>query len=181
MKKFYAILLALALMLSMVACGGEEEVVVDEAVVEDEAMEEEVVEDEAMEEEATEEEMPEVDISAYADLAPLMATCYVGYNESNEEEFAGISFSEDGTSGMLVVSTATESASFVGAVTVEGDAITITDETAGLAITMILTDNGDGTYSLDMGEMGTLVVAEATADDMMYIVAVVDSYTNAVA
>ncbi len=182
MKKFYAILLALALMLTFVACGEAEVEAPAEEVVEEEVAEE-GTEEEATEEEATEEgtEMPELDTSAYADLASLMATCYVGYNAENEEEFTAISFDAEGANGIVAISDATQSVSFVGAVTVDGDAITVVDEAAGLQITMILTDNGDGTYTLDMGEGATMIVAPATADDMMYILAVIDSYTAAVA
>ncbi len=109
-----------------------------------------------------------------------MASCYIGYNEANTEEFAGISFSADGTAGIVVVSNATESVSFVGDVTVEGDTITVLDNASGIALAMVLADNGDGSYSLDMGDLGSLLVVPATAEEMMFIMAVVDGYTEAI-
>ncbi len=201
MKKLLLLLTSVALMVSLAACGGEEEPaaepaaepavveeepaeeeVVEEEVVEEEVVEEEVVEEEVVEEEVVEEEAvaAELDLSIYDEFDVLMHTCYIGYNEANEEEFAGISFSEDGLSGIVVVSNATESVSFVGDVTVEGDTITVLDNASGIALAMVLTDNGDGSYSLDMGDLGSLLVVGATADDMKYIMAVVDGYTEAI-
>ena len=71
--------------------------------------------------------------------------------------------------------------SFVGESVNNGDGtMTINDEFSGTAITFGVTDNDDGTYALDYGDIGTGIVAECSVDDVLNAIKTIDANATAV-
>lgn len=69
--------------------------------------------------------------------------------------------------------------SFVGPVIYDGDYMTITDEANGMALTCVVTEIGDGTIALDMGDVGYAVVNVATRENVLNTIkTAIENYTH---
>lgn len=69
--------------------------------------------------------------------------------------------------------------SFVGPVIYDGDYMTITDEANGMALTCVVTEIGDGTIALDMGDVGYAVVNVATRENVLNTIKIaIENYTH---
>ncbi len=70
-------------------------------------------------------------------------------------------------------------ASFVGPVTYSGEYMTITDETNGLSLTCSVTEIGDGTIALDMGDLGTATINVQTREVVLDLIkTAIEGYTH---
>lgn len=69
--------------------------------------------------------------------------------------------------------------SFAGPVIYDGDYMTITDEANGMALTCVVTEIGDGTIALDMGDVGYAVVNVATRENVLNTIKIaIENYTH---
>lgn len=70
-------------------------------------------------------------------------------------------------------------ASFVGPITYAGEFATITDEANGLALTFSVAEVNDTTLALDMGDVGSAVIAAATKEDVLSVLkAAIENYKH---
>lgn len=92
--------------------------------------------------------------------------------------FAGVGTTEEGqtiyyaeTDDQVVLvfhnESTSEYAAFVGPATVEGNAITITDEAREMSFTFILEESGDGTALIDTGDFGMATITECRPIDVV--------------
>lgn len=115
----------------------------------------------------------------YNEIASWVTGGFVGVNTAGEavifgtdaaDEYGIIIFTDDST--MTAVS-------FVGPITYSDEYMTITDEANGLALTMSVTEIGDGTLALDMGNLGVATVTAQTKDTVLnFIKMSIDGYTH---
>lgn len=115
----------------------------------------------------------------YNEIASWVTGGFVGVNTTGEtvifgtdaaDEYGIIIFNDDSTM---------TAASFVGAITYGDEYMTITDEANGLALTMSVTEIGDGTLALDMGNLGVATVTAQIKDTVLnYIKMSIDGYTH---
>lgn len=113
-----------------------------------------------------------------------MTSAYMGTNEDTGETYY-LAMNDDGSFGMLAVlntnGDSATSASFVGEGTVTDNNYTITDYVSGDQIGFDVTDNGDGTYTLDLGdEYGKATVAQVDVSDVFNAFKTIDKYTTSV-
>lgn len=99
------------------------------------------------------------------ELAAQLTEAYAGVTD-NEDTYAYLGFADNFAALLFYDTTTNESGSFVGECTIdeENAAFTITDETLGVTMTFIVTEDGDG-YVLDMGDVGTAYVEPVDIND----------------
>lgn len=104
---------------------------------------------------------------------------FIGVDASNspvvmaldaESEYAVIIFGDN--SDMTAVS-------FAGPVTYTGEFATITDEANGLALTFSVAEVNETTLALDMGDVGSAVIAAATKEEVLSVIkAAIENYKH---
>lgn len=115
----------------------------------------------------------------YNAIASWVDGGFIGVDASNspvvmaidaKNEYAVIIFGDN--SDMTAVS-------FVGPITYTDEFATITDEANGLALTFSVAQVNDTTLSLDMGDVGTAVIAAATKEDVLSVLKVaIENYKH---
>ena len=173
MKKYLALLLALAMVFAFAACGSKE------APAEEPAGEpvEEPVEEPVSGEEAT---------ADWNDLAEAFPITYYGVTEAGET-VAFVMTEDESFAALAVANTETmQSVSFVGAmerIEAEDGTIgyTITDETNGLALTFVAEFYEDGSVALDLGDYGAMAIMPCENSDAYDLLNAIDAATIAVA
>lgn len=99
----------------------------------------------------------------YQDMVDILTECYSGETEAGETFIYAAN--DDGTfCSVLVIDQDDNYVSFVGEGTFdeENGTVTITDEVSEMALTFGVTLNDDDTLTLDMGDLGSATVQEAT-------------------
>lgn len=99
----------------------------------------------------------------YQDMGDILTECYSGETEAGETFIYAAN--EDGTfCSVLVIDQDDNYVSFVGEGTFdeENGTVTITDEVSEMALTFGVAVNDDDTLTLDMGDLGSATVQEAT-------------------
>ena len=122
-------------------------------------------------------------VTSMKDLEGILTAGYAGTPEDDEDSAILLAMNDDATFSVLVVVDAksNENASFVGESTNNGDGtMTINDESSQTAITFGVEDNGDGTYTLDYGDLGKAVVAECEVSEVLDMMDTVDQNTSSV-
>lgn len=115
----------------------------------------------------------------YNAIASWVDGGFIGVDASNspvvmaidaKNEYAVIIFGDN--SDMTAVS-------FVGPITYTDEFATITDEANGLALTFTVAQVNDTTLALDMGDIGTAVIAAATKEDVLSVIKVaIENYKH---
>lgn len=115
----------------------------------------------------------------YNAIASWVDGGFIGVDASNSpvvmaidanNEYAVIIFGDN--SDMTAVS-------FVGPITYTDEFATITDETNGLALTFSVAQVNDTTLALDMGDVGSAVIAAATKEDVLSVIkAAIENYKH---
>lgn len=115
----------------------------------------------------------------YNAIASWVDGGFIGVDSSNspvvmavdaESEYAIIIFGDN--SDMTAVS-------FVGPITYAGELATITDETNGLALTFSVAQVNDTTLAIDMGDVGSAVIAAATKEDVLSVIKIaIENYKH---
>lgn len=99
----------------------------------------------------------------YQTLGGILTECYMGKNDAGETFiYAG---NDDGSySQVLVIDAENNFASFIGEASYdeENDIITVMDEISNMSLGFSLIDNGDGTITMDLGDLGTASLEEAS-------------------
>lgn len=104
----------------------------------------------------------------YNQIASWVTGGFVGVNEAGEAVIFGIDSNADNGIIIFANDSTMEAASFVGPITENGNYMTITDETNGLALTFGVTEVGDSALALDLGEVGgTATVAAQERDAVL--------------
>ena len=96
-------------------------------------------------------------------MGDILTECYTGETEAGETFIYAAN--EDGTfCSVLVIDQDDNYVSFVGEGTFdeENGTVTITDEVSAMALTFGVAVNDDDTLTLDMGDLGSATVEEAT-------------------
>lgn len=122
-------------------------------------------------------------VTSMKDLKGILTSGYAGTPTDDEDSAILLAMNDDATFSVLVVVDAksNENASFVGESTNNGDGtMTINDESSQTAITFGVEDNGDGTYTLDYGDLGKAVVAECEVSEVLEMMDTVDQNTSSV-
>lgn len=122
-------------------------------------------------------------VTSMKDLEGILTSGYAGTPTDDEDSAILLAMNDDATFSVLVVVDAksNENASFVGESTNNGDGtMTINDESSQTAITFGVEDNGDGTYTLDYGDLGKAVVAECEVSEVLKMMDTVDQNTSSV-
>lgn len=122
-------------------------------------------------------------VTSMKDLEGILTAGYAGTLKDDEDSAILLAMNDDVTFSVLVVVDAksNENASFVGESTNNGDGtMTINDESSQTAITFGVEDNGDGTYTLDYGDLGKAVVAECEVSEVLDMMDTVDQNTSSV-
>lgn len=122
-------------------------------------------------------------VTSMKDLEGILTAGYAGTPKDDEDSAILLAMNDDVTFSVLVVVDAksNENASFVGESTNNGDGtMTINDESSQTAITFGVEDNGDGTYTLDYGDLGKAVVAECEVSEVLDMMDTVDQNTSSV-
>ena len=99
----------------------------------------------------------------YQDMGDILTECYSGETEAGETFIYAAN--DDGTfCSVLVIDQDDNYVSFVGEGTFdeENGTVTITDEVSEMALTFGVAVNDDDTLTLDMGDLGSATVEEAT-------------------
>lgn len=99
----------------------------------------------------------------YQDMGDILTECYSGETEAGETFIYAAN--DDGTfCSVLVIDQDDNYVSFVGEGTFdeENGTVTITDEVSEMALTFGVAVNDDDTLTLDMGDLGSATVQEAT-------------------
>lgn len=99
----------------------------------------------------------------YQDMGDLLTECYSGQTEAGETFI--YASNDDGTfCSVLVINDQDEFVSFIGEGTFdeENNTVTIDDEVSEMSLTFGVTLNDDNTLTLDMGDLGSATVQEAT-------------------
>lgn len=99
----------------------------------------------------------------YQDMGDILTECYSGETEAGETFIYAAN--EDGTfCSVLVIDQDDNYVSFVGEGTFdeENGTVTITDEVSEMSLTFGVAVNDDDTLTLDMGDLGSATVQEAT-------------------
>lgn len=99
----------------------------------------------------------------YQDMGDILTECYSGETEAGETFIYAAN--DDGTfCSVLVIDQDDNYVSFVGEGTFdeENGTVTITDEVSEMALTFGVVVNDDDTLTLDMGDLGSATVEEAT-------------------
>ena len=99
----------------------------------------------------------------YQDMGDLLTECYSGETEAGETFIYAAN--EDGTfCSVLVIDQDDNYVSFIGEGTIdeENATVTIEDEVSEMSLTFGVTANDDDTLTLDMGDLGSATVQEAT-------------------
>ena len=99
----------------------------------------------------------------YQDMGDLLTECYSGETEAGETFIYAAN--EDGTfCSVLVIDQDDNYVSFIGEGTYdeENATVTIEDEVSEMSLTFGVTANDDDTLTLDMGDLGSATVQEAT-------------------
>lgn len=99
----------------------------------------------------------------YQDMGDLLTECYSGQTEAGETFIYAAN--DDGTfCSVLVINDQDEFVSFIGEGTFdeENNTVTIDDEVSEMSLTFGVTVNDDNTLTLDMGDLGSATVEEAT-------------------
>ena len=99
----------------------------------------------------------------YQDMGDLLTECYSGETEAGETFIYAAN--EDGTfCSVLVIDQDDNYVSFIGEGTFdeENATVTIEDEVSEMSLTFGVTANDDDTLTLDMGDLGSATVQEAT-------------------
>lgn len=181
MKKLFALIIALMLALSLAACGAEAETE-DAEEADSTSMAESTVEstaEEAVSEAASAPAAASTDWNQYADV---LTVCYLG--KTNAEEPVVFCANDDISFAILgVVDPNTmNSISCVGDVVEQDNGyLTITDRSSGYALTFAVTQNDDGTITLDMGDVGSCTIAKCSQEDAFSALDTLSTATNAVA
>lgn len=115
----------------------------------------------------------------YNAIASWVDGGFIGVDASNspvvmaldaESEYAVIIFGDN--SDMTAVS-------FVGPITYTDEFATITDETNGLALTFSVAEVNDTTLALDMGDVGSAVIAAAAKEDVLSVIKIaIENYKH---
>ncbi|MEA5060441.1 MAG: hypothetical protein EOM66_05355 [Clostridia bacterium] len=181
MKKsnfLFITVLVLVLSLMLTACGGKSEEanvqVADEAVSEEEA--DIQVADEAVpaEEEGTE----QGDLTA---LASEIGTAAMGVTEAGETIYYAEAV--DSSFAILVFYDLeqNQNVSFVGPVSADGNAITITDYNNGLSFTFTMEAAEDDAVVIDTGDSGLAVMQECDPMEVLDAMQAISDYSEALA
>ena len=99
----------------------------------------------------------------YQDMGDLLTECYLGVTEADETFIYAAN--EDGSfCSVLVIDQDDNYVSFIGEGTFdeENATVTIDDEVSEMSLTFGVTANDDDTLTLDMGDLGSATVEEAT-------------------
>lgn len=115
----------------------------------------------------------------YDALASWIYSGFVGTSTSGEV----VILATDSESDYGIIIFADDSnmtaASFVGPITYDNEYMTITDETNGLALTCAVSEVGDGTLALDLGEYGVATVDVQVREVMLnFIKLAIEGYTH---
>lgn len=99
----------------------------------------------------------------YQTLGGILTGCYMGKNDAGETFiYAG---NDDGSySQVLVIDEEDNFVSFIGEASYDeaNDIITVMDEISNMSLGFSLLDNGDETVTMDLGDLGTAVLEEAS-------------------
>lgn len=168
-KKVLAIMMACLLSVSLAACGGSDSSESDTSSTKTEDTKD------TEEAEDTDEEASENPWYEYSDT---LTVCYQGISEA--DEVAVFVSDEDINFAVLGVADpeTNKSISFVGEVTEDENGLTITDETSETSLTFTVEDNGDDTFTLDMGDLGKLTIVACTQDEAFELLDTFDQYTE---
>ena len=99
----------------------------------------------------------------YQQMGNALTECYSGVTEAGETFIYGDN--DDGTfCSVIVINDNDEYVSFIGEGTFdeENGTVTITDEISEMSLTFGVAVNDDDTMTLDMGDLGSATVEEAT-------------------
>ena len=122
-------------------------------------------------------------VTSMKDLEGILTTGYAGTPKDDDDSAILLAMNDEGTFSVLVVVDAksNKNASFVGKSTNNGNGtMTINDESSQLAITFGVEDNGDGTFTLDYGDIGKAVVAKCEVSEVLKMMDTVDQNTSSV-
>ncbi|SHJ96095.1 hypothetical protein SAMN02745243_01844 [Hespellia stercorisuis DSM 15480] len=180
-KCFLTIMMVFVMAFSLTACGGSSSSkdTSTEAKADKEETDEEDVEE--VDTEDTKDADAEEDGSWY-DYSDLLTVCFQGVSDAGE--VAVFVASDDMSFAVLGVADpeSAQSVSFAGDLTEDESTgyLTITDETSEQTLTFEVIDNGDETYTLDMGDTGKLTITACTQDEAFELLDTLDTYTEPV-
>lgn len=166
-KKLLALLMCVTVSAMVLAgCGGKDESSKKAKTTSEDSSSEDISEEDSEEEETDE---ATYDGFSLTDLEPYMTCCYQGITDS-EDTYMYYATNDDVTFSVLVVWNQTENQyySIVGESTNNGDGtVTIVDNKEGINFTFGVANNGDDTYSLDCGNLGSALVETTTSEEVL--------------
>ena len=98
-------------------------------------------------------------------LAEVITEAYGGM--SDQEEYIGFGANEDGSFAIMFFFNEEEHVSFVGPAVVEDALVTISDEVNGMSIAFEVIEATEDGVVLDMGDVGTAVLAPIEIDELI--------------
>ncbi len=152
MKKILIFTLSMLMLFSFVGCGSEGETTTDtEGTLE------------------SSEEMAETETTFEEDLEairPLLVHNFAGHGPSETDPYGGVSFSEDYSNAVFLLFNGQEYYTFMGEAWIDEETgnYMIDDPAEEFLITFAFYQNDDGTYTLDAGDLGSILVVETNAD-----------------
>lgn len=115
----------------------------------------------------------------YSQIASWVTGGFVGQNAAGETVVMGTDADDEYGIIIFADNSNMTAASFVGPITYDGDYMTITDESNGLALTFTVAEIGDGILSLDMGNLGTVAVQAQVQEVVLnFIRTAIEAYTH---
>ncbi len=152
MKKILIFTLSILMLFSFVGCGAEDETTTDTSGTLESS-------GEMAETETTFEE----DLEA---IRPLLVHNFAGHGPSETDPFGAVSFSEDYSNAVFLLFNGEEYHAYMGEAWIDEETgyYIIDDPAEEFLITFAFTQNDDGTYTLDAGDLGSLAVVETNAD-----------------
>ena len=102
------------------------------------------------------------------DLDAIAANITEAYGGiSDQEEYIGFGVNEDGSFAIMFFFNEEEHVSFVGPAVVEDELVTISDEVNGMAIAFEVIEATEDGVVLDLGDVGTAVLAPIEIEDLI--------------
>lgn len=95
----------------------------------------------------------------YNQLATWISGGFVGMTANGEAVIMALDAESDYGIIIFCDNTDMTAASFVGPIAYNGNAMTIADESNGLALTIAVSDLGNGALAFDMGDLGVVAVS----------------------
>lgn len=103
----------------------------------------------------------------YNAIAPWVDGGFIGNDESGAPVVMALNQAGDYAIIIFGDNSDMTAVSFVGPITFSGEYATITDETNGMALTFSVTQSGEGSLTLDMGDIGRAVITAATKESVL--------------